>query len=197
MEKKEILKLIKEEGKIARRFFVMNSFDGILTALGVLLAMYFFQQEDSRFVILSCMAPALALMISGIWSAYSIEKVERAKELDKIEEKMLKNLENTELGERLSLLVIMDSIINGISPLIVSMIIASPFALSLLRVIEIQTAFHASFTLAGILLFGLGAFIGRIGEKNKILTGLSMLVVGLLIAVLMYMLNSSLRGVQG
>ncbi|OYT53820.1 MAG: hypothetical protein B6U72_04785 [Candidatus Altiarchaeales archaeon ex4484_2] len=195
MEKKEMLKLIKEEGKIARRFFVMNSFDGILTVLGVLLAMYFFQQEDSRFVILSCMAPALGLMVSGIWSAYSIEKVERAKELDKIEEKMLRNLEKTKIGERLNLLVLMDSFINGISPLIVSMIIVSPFALSLLQFIEIQTAFHTSFALAGILLFGLGAFIGRIGEKNKTLTGLSMLVVGLLVATLLYVLNSSLRGV--
>jgi len=195
MKKKEMLKLIKEEGKIARRFFVMNSFDGILSVLGVLLAMYFFNQNDSHFVILSCMAPALALMVSGIWSAYSIEKVERAMELDKIEEKMLKNLEGTKIGDRLNLLVIMDSVINGISPLVVSIIIVSPFAFSLLDFIEIQLAFHASFALAGILLFGLGVFIGRIGEKNKITTGLSMLVVGLLVATLLYVLNSSLRGV--
>ena len=186
MDKKEILKLIKEEGRIARRFFVMNSFDGILTVLGVLLAMYLLGEKSSHFVILSCMAPAFALMVSGAWSAYSIEKVERARELDKIEEKMLKNLENTKIGERYDFLVLMDSLVNGLSPLIVSLIIVSPFMLSLLCLISIESAFHSSFILAGALLFILGAYIGRLGDKNKLISGASMVL---------YILNTSLKSV--
>lgn len=187
-EIKEVLKLVKHEG-IARRFFVMNSFDGILTVLGVLIAMFLFEQTNSRFVILSCLAPALALMVSGIWSAYTIEKAERKKELDVIEDKMLMNLEETKIGKQLDILVVIDSLINGLSPLIVSLILISPFTISLLGIITIKVAFYISFALAVLVLFFLGVYVSRIGENNMLVMGLSMVIVGIAIAVVMYILN--------
>ncbi len=188
MKIKDVLKTLREEG-IARRFFVMNSFDGLLTVLGVLIAMYLFNEESSRFIILSCMAPAVALMISGIWSAYTIERAERWKELEKIERHMLKSLEKTRIGRRYNFLVIINSLINGLSPLVVSLIVVSPFFLSLTETIPIKTAFYTAFLLISVILFLLGVFVGRIGKGSPVVMGVDMVVVGILIAVIMYLLN--------
>ncbi|MCK4491402.1 MAG: hypothetical protein KAU03_02180, partial [Candidatus Altiarchaeales archaeon] len=93
-----LINILREEG-IARRFFVMNSFDGVLTVLGVITAMYLSGESDSRIILLSCFAPAVALMISGIWSAYAIEKAERALELRRLEGQMLVDLGETAIGK--------------------------------------------------------------------------------------------------
>jgi len=184
----EILDILKDEG-IARRFFVMNSFDGILTVLGVLIAMYLFDEKNPNFIILSCIAPAIALTISGIWSAYTIERAERKRELGMIEKQMLRSLKETKIGRRLNLLVILNSLINGISPLIVSVFTISPFLFSLTKLISIKMAFYIAFTIALLILFSLGMFVGEIGDFNKLIMGLSMVIIGITIALIMYILN--------
>jgi len=188
MKISEILEIIKDEG-IARRFFVMNSFDGTLTVLGVLIAMYLFDEKNPNFIILSCIAPAVALTISGIWSAYTIERAERKRELGMIEKQMLRSLKETKIGRRLNLLVILDSLINGISPLIVSVFTISPFLFSLTKLISIKMAFYIAFTIALLILFSLGIFVGEIGSFNKLIMGLSMVIIGITIALIMYVLN--------
>ena len=184
----EILDILKDEG-IARRFFVMNSFDGILTVLGVLIAMYLFDEKNPNFIILSCIAPAIALTISGIWSAYTIERAERKRELGMIEKQMLRSLKETKISRRLNLLVILNSLINGISPLIVSVFTISPFLFSLTKLISIKMAFYIAFTIALLILFSLGIFVGEIGGFNKLIMGLSMVIIGITIALIMYILN--------
>jgi len=184
----EILDILKDEG-IARRFFVMNSFDGILTVLGVLIAMYLFDEKNPNFIILSCIAPAIALTISGIWSAYTIERAERKRELGMIEKQMLRSLKETKISRRLNLLVILNSLINGISPLIVSVFTISPFLFSLTKLISIKMAFYIAFTITLLILFSLGMFVGEIGDFNKLIMGLSMVIIGITIALIMYILN--------
>ncbi len=188
MKISEILDILKDEG-IARRFFVMNSFDGILTVLGVLIAMYLFDEKNPNFIILSCIAPAIALTISGIWSAYTIERAERKRELGMIEKQMLRSLKETKISRRLNLLVILNSLINGISPLIVSVFTISPFLFSLTKLISIKMAFYIAFTIALLILFSLGIFVGEIGGFNKLIMGLSMVIIGITIALIMYILN--------
>ncbi|MDH4138095.1 MAG: hypothetical protein OEW09_15460, partial [Anaerolineae bacterium] len=61
---------IAEIGDIARRYFVMNAFDGTLTIIGVLTGSYVAHVESASVVISTGLATSIAMGISGLWGAY-------------------------------------------------------------------------------------------------------------------------------
>ena len=67
--------------EIARRYFVMNSFEGILTILGILIGTYFAKVQDPRFVISTGIAASIAMAVSGIWGTSLTEEAERTKKM--------------------------------------------------------------------------------------------------------------------
>ena len=87
MNFKKLLKRIKYYdkitgmSKISRRYFIMNSFDGILTMLGVLLGSYFVGAEDVNLIIGAGIGASIAVGISGLWGAFLTESAERKKEI--------------------------------------------------------------------------------------------------------------------
>jgi len=80
----KVLKELKNE-EIARRYFVMNSFDGALTILGIIIAVYLSGQNNPGVIITSSLGASIAMAVSGIWGAYSIEKAERQRVLKELE----------------------------------------------------------------------------------------------------------------
>ncbi|MHA1272651.1 MAG: VIT1/CCC1 transporter family protein [Promethearchaeota archaeon] len=84
---------ITEYGKIARRYFVNNFYDGMLTILGILMGFFVILLKDpsestidSTFVILTGFGTAISMLISGISGSYLSERAEQKKdkkELDK------------------------------------------------------------------------------------------------------------------
>lgn len=129
-------------------------------------------------------------MISGIWSAYAIEKAERALELRRLEKQMLVDLGETEIGKKLDTLVFIDSLINGLSPLIVSLVIIFPFLLSHLGIIDLASAFLYALILVLICLTLLGFFVGKVGGENMIKSGIKMLIAGVCVGLILVVLNS-------
>ncbi|HDN83704.1 MAG TPA: hypothetical protein ENG50_05010 [Candidatus Altiarchaeales archaeon] len=187
------LELIRSEG-VGRRFLFMNSFDAILTVSGVLIVMFLSNETDVRVVMISCLSPAIALMISGLWSAYIIEKAERKRELSLLEKQMLKKLSGTIIEKRMKMITLTNALINGLSPLIISFLIIAPFFFSAIDLIGMQLAFKTSFLIVGILLFLLGVYVAKIGNYNAILYGLIMLISGILLGILILFANCLLEG---
>ena len=72
-------------GEIARRYFVMNFFDGVLTVLGVIIAKYILflggVEIDSSLILVQGLAISIAIGISGITGGLLTEKAERAKSI--------------------------------------------------------------------------------------------------------------------
>lgn len=72
-------------GEIARRYFVMNSFDGILTVLGVIIAKFILflsgNEINSTLILIQGLAISIAIGISGITGGLLTEKAERAKNI--------------------------------------------------------------------------------------------------------------------
>jgi len=186
------LELIRSEG-VGRRFLFMNSFDAILTVSGVLIVMFLSNETDVRVVMISCLSPAIALMISGLWSAYIIEKAERKRELSLLEKQMLKKLSGTIIEKRMKMITLTNALINGLSPLIISFLIIAPFFFSAIDLIGMQLAFKTSFLIVGILLFLLGVYVAKIGNYNAILYGLIMLISGILLGILILFANCLLE----
>lgn len=81
---------------IARRYFVNNFYDGMLTILGILLGFFVLilrndsiSAVDSSYVILTCLGTSLSMFISGISGSYLSERAERRKEKKEIDKAMV------------------------------------------------------------------------------------------------------------
>ncbi|MBY9010396.1 MAG: VIT1/CCC1 transporter family protein [Candidatus Lokiarchaeota archaeon] len=83
---------ITEFLSIARRYFVNNFYDGMLTILGILLGFFILifkegqQTVDSHIVLLTGLATSISMLMSGLSGSYISEKAEQKRlksELDK------------------------------------------------------------------------------------------------------------------
>ena len=81
---------ISELGPIARRYFVMNSCDGALTMLGVVIGASMAHAAEPSVIIAAGISGSFAMGISGFSGAYMAESAERTKELKDIEKAMCK-----------------------------------------------------------------------------------------------------------
>jgi len=155
--------------KIARRYLVMNSFDGSLAILGVVVGTYMAEGASHPHIIISSgLGASVAMGISGFMGAYLIERSERIRDNNNGEES------NDDVhGESMSL-----ALVAGLSPFLVTLIAVIPFFLSLKHIINIEAAFVSSIVIIMVELFTLGVFLGKIARKNMIFHGLIALFVG-------------------
>ena len=126
MDLRRYLKIVKEE-EIARRYFVMNSFDGALTILGIVIAVYISGERNTTLIIISSLGAAIAMAVSGIWGAYSIERAERQRSLRELEMHLLSDLDETEIERKVNITTILVALVDGFSPLLVSIVTITPF----------------------------------------------------------------------
>ena len=81
LERYKILWQISEASPIIRRYFAMNFFDGILTALGIVLAQFaFFLSGDptkNKLLFFTSLITAMAIGISGLTGSHLAETAER------------------------------------------------------------------------------------------------------------------------
>jgi len=184
----EFIKIMWKE-EIARRYFVMNSFDGTLTVLGIIIAEFLTGIHDSIIVIISCSGAAVAMGISGFWGAYSAEIAERKKALKELESQMLTDLKNTNIGRSVERMSILIAIVDGIAPTLAAIILIIPFIFSEIAIISINYAFYMSFFLVSVILFSVGIFTGYIAEENRLRSGIRMFLAGVLVAIIILMID--------
>jgi len=170
--------------KIARRYFVLNGFDGILSVLGITAGSFSTQVGNPKVLITSCLGSAIALGVSGISGAYITEKAERLKEFKELQNTMLADLEDSVHKKNVTQRSIAISIVNGASPFLLALLSTLPYFVALFGLISMQYAYYFSAGIALLLLGLLGAFLGNISKENLVVYGLKMVGVGLLTAVL-------------
>ncbi len=183
---REQMELVGGE-EIIRRYFVMNSFDGILTVLGILLGSFVSGTLVSGAIIKITLATGLAMFISGSFGTFITEQAEREKNINDLEHELLTNLDNSIHRKANKTTAIVSSLIDGISPMLASLIVISPFFFS--RIIGELNAFYVSMALSFISLFILGIFLGGISGKKKLKYGLKMLVVGIIAVLVISLLG--------
>lgn len=179
---------ITKMSSILRRYFVMNAFDGALTIFGVLIGAYFANLHDTSSIVKLGLATAIAVGVSGFTGTFFTERAERKKELRKLEAVIQRKLDKTEIHRAYHYASIITAIVDGTSPLIASLIILSPFLISFVNV-PIQMLYYTSFGLAIISFFLLGAFLGKISHENILLTGLKLVIAGLLCLTVIFFIT--------
>ena len=186
-----LLKALKElkNEEIARRYFIMNSFDGALTILGIVIAVYVSGKHDSGLIIISSLGAAVAMAISGIWGAYSIERAERLMVLKELERHLMADLEETEVEKKVNSTTILVALVDGLSPMLATLLIISPFFASQLGLIAAESAFYYSIAIVIIILFLLGALVGHVAKEDRVKSGAKMILAGIAVAVVVFLLD--------
>ena len=175
--------------KILRRYFAMNAFDGAMTSLGVVIGAYISDILDPQAVIGVILVGGLAMAVSGFSGTYLTESAERNHSLNELENAMLVNLDDTIYGKASKYVSIIAALVDGSAPFLASIPSVIPFYLTSIGVLNIMTAFIMSVTASLATLFSLGVYLGRLSGSNVIISGLKMVVAGIIVAALAIVLN--------
>ena len=115
-------------GEIARRYFAMNAFDGVLTIIGVLMGSYTARVRDATIVIVTGLSTCIAMGISGLWGAYLTESAERKRDLDDLESHTLSDLRGTKIGRASRVAVVVVALVDGLAPFLSALVVLLPFS---------------------------------------------------------------------
>lgn len=190
-EKLTLLFSIGRAHGIARRYFIVNGFDGALTMLGLIMGFYVSEQVHQPVVLNACLGAAIALGMSGITSAYISEAAEKKKELHELEEAMVKDLGDSAYGQATRLLPFIIALVNGLAPLIISLIIILPLWSTRFALLIPLAPLETALMMALVVLFLLGVFLGRISETFWLWAGLRTLLVAAVTAGIIFLLTPS------
>lgn len=164
-------------GEIARRYFAMNAFDGVLTIMGVLMGNLTANVQDAQVVVSTGLATCVAMGISGLWGAYLTETAERKRDLLELSRQTLTDLKNTRIGRASRTAAITVSLVDGIAPFLAALIVLVPFFI-IAVLPSIMWAYYISLGFALITLFALGIFLGYTSRENIVVYGLKTVVAG-------------------
>jgi len=164
--------------QIARRALANNSFDGVLTMIGVLMGNYLGNIRDPITVIRIGIATSVSIGISGLWGAYLAESAERERELSELERISLNDLSETKIGRASRMAVVIVSLVDGLSPLLSSMLVLLPFFVASL-IDNIVVVYALSLGIGMLSLFGLGMFLGHISGRSLVGYGMRTVVAGI------------------
>jgi len=178
---------ITRTNDILRRYFVVNGFDGALTMLGLIIGFLVSQADDLHIIINACLGAAIALGMSGVSSAYVSEVAERRRALGKLEAAMISDLKDTAHGEAARGVPLLIALVNGLAPLVISLLILMPLLLTNVGVILPLSPLYAAIAVALILVFFLGVFLGRISGVSWLRSGIQTMLVAVITAALIYL----------
>jgi predicted membrane protein (TIGR00267 family) len=174
--------------EIARRYFVMNAFDGVLTIIGVLMGNLTAGVKEPRIVVSTGLATSVAMGISGLWGAYLTEAAERERGLDELSRYTLTDLNDTRIGRASRAAVVAIAIVDGVSPFLAALVVLTPFFVTGLLP-TVDWAYYTSLGMALVTLFGLGVFLGRVSRGNLILYGVKTGVAGVVSILISFLLG--------
>lgn len=184
-----LLLKITRSHEIARRYFVVNGFDGALTTMGIIVGFYHVGDTAMPVIISACLGAAIALGVSGISSAYISEAAERSKALRELEEAMITDLAESAHGRAARLIPIAIALVNGLAPFVLALLIIAPLWLSpIFAWIPLQPL-EVSILVALVVIFLLGVFLGRVSGRFWLLSGLSTLLIALVTGVIIWLVS--------
>lgn len=177
---------ISRSHRIARRYFVVNGFDGALTMLGLLLGFRFGGMIEIEVAITACVGAAIALGMSGFSSAWLSEAAERRREFRRLQKAMVVDISGTAHHDAARWVPILIGCVNGLSPLLISLLIIAPLFLSLHGGELYGNVMEQAIALAFAVIFLLGVFLGRVSQTFWLYSGLQAVMIALVTAVLIY-----------
>lgn len=157
---------IADISAIARRYFAMNAFDGVVTILGVLVGSFVAGVTSTRIVITMGLSTAAAMGVSGFMGAYLTESAERRRELDELSAQTLSDLSESRVARAARAAVWLVTIVDAGSPALSAALVLSPFFFASWFP-SVQSVYFASFGAALVVLLALGVYLGGISGGRR------------------------------
>jgi predicted membrane protein (TIGR00267 family) len=176
--------------EIARRYFAMNAFDGVLTIIGVLMGNLIAGVNNAQIVLSTGLTTSIAMGISGLWGAYLTESAERKRDLDELSRVTLTDLTDTRIGRASRAAIVIVAIVDGISPFMAALVVLLPFFVAG-NFEDLTWAYYTSLGLALLTLFSLGLFLGHISRGKMIIYGFKTVLAGVVSIVISFFLGVS------
>jgi predicted membrane protein (TIGR00267 family) len=163
-------------GEIARRYFPMNAFDGVLTTVGIITGAYFGGVREARAVVAVVAAASLSLGVSGYYGSYLSEQAERTRALRELEESTLSSLDDTDVGAAARYAAVAIALVAGFASAVGGLILCIPFLFE--GALGRDAAFYVAWGLAVVELFLLGVFLARVSRGRMIVSGIKLIAAG-------------------
>lgn len=176
--------------EIARRYFAMNAFDGVLTIIGVLMGNLVAGVNSAQIVLSTGLATSVAMGISGLWGAYLTESAERQRDLQELSRVTLTDLTDTRIGRASRAAGVIVAVVDGISPFLAALIVLIPFFFAG-SIVDLTYVYYISLGLALLTLFSLGLFLGNISRGRMIVYGFKTVLAGVVSIVISFFLGVS------
>jgi predicted membrane protein (TIGR00267 family) len=183
-----MLRIARAQG-IARRYFIVNGFDGALTMLGLISGFYGSNTVDQIVINNACLGAAIALAVSGVSSAWMSEAAEKKRELRELEAAMVADLGESVHAQAARFLPLVIGLINGLAPLLISLVIILSMQSAYLPFDVPVSPLEAALMTALVLIFLLGVFLGQIGGIFWLWAGLRTLLIAIVTIALIAMLG--------
>jgi predicted membrane protein (TIGR00267 family) len=174
--------------EIARRYFAMNAFDGVLTIIGVLMGNMTARVDEPRIVISTGLATCIAMGVSGLWGAYLTESAERKRDLEEMGRYTLTDLNDTQIGQASRVAVVTVAVVDGLAPFLAALVVLVPFFLVGLFP-ALMWVYYTSLGMALLTLFALGLFLGRVSGENLLIFGAKTVVAGVVSIIISMLLG--------
>jgi len=187
-EKVRVYLHVTKADAIARRYFVMNGFDGAMTIFGIVLGSWIAGVSKAEIIMLAGLGASLAMGLSGFFGAYMAEKAERERHLKEMEEATDSNVDSIHY-EAARFVTVYVALIDGLSPALTAVISLIPFILVSVGLMPIWSAYVVSLVLSLTVLFLLGTYLGKIAKENGWIYGIAMLTVGAFTALIIFLIQ--------
>ena len=172
--------------KNATPYIINTLFDSIFTILGIVVGSLFGVAFDLRSLIGTLITASISLGVSSGFSVYEAELIQEEKRIDKIEEALLTELDDTEITDQSNSVVVNSAVLVFLTPLFSCLISMIPVFLAILGFLGANVISFYIILLDLALIFLSGLYFG---ENNRLLKSLRMTVLGALVFLIGFLLN--------
>lgn len=167
--------------------YIINTlFDSIFTILGIVVGGAFGSVIDIRAIIGTMVIASISLGVSSGFSVYEAETIQEERRINKIEEALLTDLENTFITEESKLVTVLSAVLVFFTPILTCITTLIPFFFVNFGLIGPNRSIIYAVIIDLLLLFTTGMVFG--GER-RLLKGIRMAVLGGLVFLLGLLLN--------
>ena len=142
-----------------------------------------------RIIIGAGLGMSLAMGISGFSSAYLAERAERRRKLRELERSLLMDLDRSIHEKASKTVTLWVAVVNSLSPALTVVASVSPFVMAGRDLITVDHAVVLSLVIILAILFSLGAFTGKVSKESILVSGVRMMLVGVITAFLVFLLT--------
>lgn len=173
---------------IARRYFFLNAFDGLMVALGVLLGGYF-AGSGSKGLLFALVGSVVAMNLSGFFGAYISERAERLKLIKEIEGQLYLDLSGSRYKMQLLKASILIALVDAFAPVVSSSPAIIFLFLNYIGILPWWASIYAAFGASLLILSLLGYELGKLSGEKPLIYSALLLLLGLLLAFITFMLG--------